>query len=323
MSKKISRNAGIVTALISVGVAGVCLAQAVNPNDQAAVKAWQAKSNIQEKTTNPNTGWQTVAAIDGGLLMRGVLVPRSAAGSAAVGLRIEFFAPVQGALSELDTFQVDCNGSRLRAYEIATYPLHNLGGAKTGQLVPETSPDGAWAPVASVMDGILEGTVRAACGGGGGGGGASGGTVAAAAPRAAPPPFNLSDQNAGQRWLQQNNIDKTLPASEQIGFLPTGAMFRTRSTDRALQMSAGIPRYTFRQEYYAPKPIAGGKTALSWAGDYDINCRQRIFRIVATREYSAHNLAGDITTNLTANAEFKPVASDPVIANVFDDLCRS
>lgn len=321
MVEKLSRKAAWAAGVFGVGFATVCLAQAVNPNNPASVKAWQTSNNIQEKTTNPPTGWQSIAAVDQGMLMRGVLTPRNSAGQTLVGLRIEFFAPAPGvggiqSLSELDTFLVDCTGNRMRQVERATFPQHNLGGDKKSESLTEASPDGAWGPTAG-MD-VLEGSVRAGCASTAGGGAQ---VAAAGGANRAGPPFNRNDNAAGRRWINDQHIEEGSIASELLGFGQYGAMYRSADNDKAHAVSLAQPRYIFRQEYYGPKPLPGGKTALSMSSDYDINCRARTFRIVAVREYAARNLAGDAVTTDTPNAAYVPIDSDAMIKDVYDDIC--
>ena len=332
MTKKISRTAGVAAALVGVGVASICLAQAVNPSDQAAVKAWQTKSNIQEKTSNPSTGWQTVAAIDQGLLMRGVLAPRTAAGSAAVGLRIEYFAPAQGTLSELNTFQVDCGGNRMRAIEVATFTLHNLAGAKSAQAIAETTPDGAWGPVAGVMDGILEGTVRAACGGGAP---ARGGAVAAAAP-AAPAGGggggpNPNDPAAVGRWLTQigvTNIITPTPAysagrpSDQAGWKVLGTsaegVFLTNRAIPANTLNDTILDVLVRFERFQPQSV-GSASYLSQQTIYELNCRRNTTHIQVQTEFAQRNFTGQ-SANQRPNPVDAPAAQTPM-KDEFERMC--
>jgi hypothetical protein len=135
-------------------------------------------------------------------------------------------------------------------------------------------------------------------------------------------PFNLKDRNAGNKWLVDNRIDRTLQANTLIGFTGAGAIFRTASSDTVHQVSGSIPRYIFRLEYYGPKTLSNGKTSLSWSADYDINCRSKVSRIVATREYAAHNLSGEaVLTAANPNATYAPVAQDPIVKDVYDDIC--
>ena len=149
-------------------------------------------------------------------------------------------------------------------------------------------------------------------------------TIALAQGPQAGPPFNVKDRNAGSKWLTDTHIDRTLPANLLIGFTGVGAIFRTASSDTTHQVASSIPRYIFRLEYYGPKTLANGKSSLSWSADYDINCRSKVSRIVATREYAAHNLAGEAVLIAAApNAAYTPVAQDPIVKDVYDDICNT
>jgi len=318
-----TRSAGLAAAVLGVAIAGATLAQTPDPANKASVDAWKTSNSILEKTANPVTGWQSIAATPDGLLMRGVLAQRDASsGQASVALRIEFFKAGPGvggiqALSELDTFTVDCVGARIKQVQTASFPAHNLGGDKKTQLNSED-----WSPAASVA--VLEGSVRAACAAASGPG--RGGAVAAApgAAGARPgPTFNINDQAAGRRWLTEQAVLQGGTAGNPdwplLGFGTDGALFRSAKPDSS-KGTRSTPRYILRQEFYGPVTTPTG-TALSQSTDYDINCQRGQIRKVSVTLYASRNLAGQSTTTLTPG-DFVPVASDPVMKSAIDDICR-
>jgi hypothetical protein len=325
MVVKMSRKAGWTAALFGVGFATFALAQAPNPNDPNAVKAWQAKNGILEKTTNPATGWQPIAAVDQGMLMRGVLAPRNASGQALIGMRIEFFAAGPGvgnapSLSELDTFMVDCLGNRIRQVERATFAQHNLGGDKKSEALTETSADGAWGPAAEMAP--LEGTIRVSCAPPAGGGA----QVAAAAPVAggggATP--NPNDLGAVNRWLTGLGVTNiaTTPSTKWssgrpsdtsgwklLGATPEGAFLgNVKVAENTLNDS--ILDVLVRIERFQPKPVAG-IPALSQQTIYELNCRRKTVRVQVMNEFPQHNLSGE-SKSAPASPPDQPVAQTPL-----------
>jgi len=330
MVVKMSRKAGWTTALFGIGFATLALAQAPNPNDPAAVKAWQAKNSIMDKTNNPATGWQSIAATPDGMLMRGVLAPRNPQGQSLIGLRIEFFNTTAGvgnspALSELDSFMVDCLGGRLRQVERATYSQHNLGGDKKGETLTETSADGAWTPAAEMA--VLEGSIRASCSAGGGGGGAQ---VAAAAPAAGGGP-NPNDPAAVSRWLTGLGVTniattqtkwssgrpsdtsgwKSLGATAEGAFLGNQKISENTLNETVLDVLV-------RLERFQPKTV-GSANYLSQQVIYELNCRRKTVHVQAISDFVQHNAGG--TSASPAKPADSPAAQTPLKDEV-DRICQ-
>lgn len=336
MVVKMSRKAGWTTALFGIGFATLALAQAPNPNDPAAVKAWQAKNNIMEKTANPATGWQSIAATPDGMLMRGVLAPRNPQGQSLIGLRIEYFNTTAGvgnspALSELDTFMVDCLGGRLRQVERATYPQHNLGGDKKGETLTEASPDGAWTPAAEMA--VLEGSIRASCAPAAGGGG--GAQVAAAAPAAGgggggntPSP---NDPAAIVRWLTSLGVTNIATAqtkwssgrpSDTSGWKSLGATaegaFLGNQKIAENTLNETILDVLVRLERFQPKTV-GNASYLSQQVIYELNCRRKTVHVQAISDFTLHNAGGASAS--PAKPADSPASNTPLKAEV-DQICQ-
>ncbi len=149
-------------------------------------------------------------------------------------------------------------------------------------------------------------------------------TLALAQTPQAGPPFNLKDRNAGNRWLTEARIDRTLEANVLVGFTGVGAIFRTPTTDTVHQVATSIPRFVFRTEYYGPRALPNGKTSLSRSADYDINCRSKVSRVVAIREYAAHNMSGEaVGVGSAPDAPFTSVEQDAIVKDVYDDICNT
>ncbi len=325
MIGKNSRYAGAATVAMGLALAGVCLAQAPDPTNAAAVKAWQTSNNITDKTGA--LGWQAFTAQPDGVYFRGVIDPRDpTTNQASVGVRIEHFAPVASpggpVLSEVATFAVDCtapNGGRIKQVKNSFYPQHNLGGATKDVAVTDD-----WAPTSTID--FLVAEVQAACRAVAGGARVAAAGAGAGAGGRMPPPFNVNDAAAGRRWMLSEKIDQGGSASTPdwplLGYQNDGAMFRSANPDTQNSVSRLTPRYLLREEFYGPITLPGGGTALSQSIDYDINCGRNQVRRVRISSFPSRNLAGTaVVTNLTG--DFIPVAQDPVIKEAFDEICQA
>lgn len=94
--------------------------------------AWA--KDVAAVTAEPAHRWRTSAATAADVRSWAIVAARNAEGLAKVALRIERAQPSGGdkpSLSELNVFEVDCVGQRLRMEALATYAGRNLTGERT------------------------------------------------------------------------------------------------------------------------------------------------------------------------------------------------
>ncbi len=347
MAGRITTITSLAATVAGLAIAGVCLAQSVNPADTAAVQAWVAAQRISVVTTAPSATWQLIRTADDGVLLRSVITPPDATtGQAVAAMRIEHFdatsdGPGRMVLSEIDSFAVDCKGSRVKALTAATYTQHNLSGDKkevvveddwssftastmgaVGRLAcaPPSPPPAQVAarPPAPPAGQPPSGAVPAR--------GPSGPapTQVAAGPPPAPPPFDVRSEVAAHRWMLEQKIstgDVDNPDWLQLGWDGYGLYFLKNNLDPTERRSRTTPRAVERLERYVAAPSqAGGGPTLSETIDYDVNCSRKTIRKVMLTEYPSRNAAGKGVTK-AFNEDFKPLSSDVMMAGLYNDIC--
>jgi len=130
--------------VIAIAIASAAAAEPVLPPatiDDAGVKAWI-------KTYLKTDGWTLIAA-DGAAVVLGSPdgVRQAADKTITAQIRHEFYRPVRlGDLdtrSNLQTWNVDCTGQRIRILDMAIFEDNNL----TGRSQARSSPNSEWTPV--------------------------------------------------------------------------------------------------------------------------------------------------------------------------------